>query len=613
MKQHSLALAISVACAATPAFAEQQNQEDQIEKLVVVSSRIAMPMREIATSVSLITKADIDARGYANLADVLKTQPSIGVTSSGGIGSTTTLRVRGEEGYRTLVRIDGVDISDPTGTQIQAQLGHLQSANISRVEILRGSQGLAYGADAGGVINITSGSPTDELSGNVTADFGRYDTRNIAANVGASNEDFDYYIAASDYKTNGFNSRVDDTSQDKDGYENNTVHARLGVQLTNDLTFGLVLRNNDGQGQFDHCGFGASASDNCSSEFSQTNVRGDLNYVSAHSEHELAYAKTFVERENFNQGSSSYLTKGTLERVEYLGQSELSADSRVIYGLDWKKESITSADQSRNNIGYYAEYQSELVDNLYFTGGLRYDDNDDFGQHTSFRLSSAYIWAVNDDELKLRGAYGTGFRAPSLYEVEYNRGPWAYAPASTTNLKEETTQGYEVALEYRTANNSHFEVVYFNQEIDDSIYFDLATFSGYLQDLGQSSSEGVELIANWQLSEAFVFHGNYTYNETEDTAGEQRSRRPRHIANIGADYQINRFTVSANVRLVKDFVDNGVALDDYEVLDLSARYQVTDNLTTFARVENLFDSQYQDIASFNTSGEAFHLGLNYQF
>ena len=613
MKQHSLALAISVACAVNPAFAEQQNKEDQIERLVVVSSRIAMPMREIATSVSLITKQDIDARGYSNLADVLKTQPSIGVANSGGIGSTTALRVRGEEGYRTLVRIDGVDISDPTSTQVQAQLAHVLSANVSRVEILRGSQGLAYGADAGGVINITSGAPSEQLSGNVTGEFGRFDTHNIAANLGANNEDFDYYIAASDYKTNGFNSRLDDASQDKDGYENTTLHARLGFQLSDTLTFGLVLRNSQGQGQFDNCGFGASATNNCSSEFSQSNVRGDVNYVTTDSEHELAYAKTYVQRENFNQGSSSFLTKGALERVEYLGQSELSLHSRVVYGFDWEKESITSAGQSRNNIGYYAEYQSELLNNLYFTGGLRYDDNDDFGQHTSFRVSSAYIWALNDDELKLRGAYGTGFRAPSLFEVEYNRGPFAYDPAATTNLQEETTQGYEMALEYRCLEGSHFEVVYFNQEIEDSIYFDLATFSGYLQDLGQSSSQGLELIANWQLSKTFILRGNYTYNETKDTAGKQRDRRPRHVANIGADYKIKHFTLSANVRIVKDVVDNAMVLDDYQVLDLSARYQVNDNLTTFARVENLFDSQYQDVTAFNTSGEALHLGLNYQF
>ncbi|MDU0356018.1 TonB-dependent receptor [Paraglaciecola aquimarina] len=154
-----------------------------------------------------------------------------------------------------------------------------------------------------------------------------------------------------------------------------------------------------------------------------------------------------------------------------------------------EKEAITSAQQYRHNRGAFVEYQSELVSNLFITAGLRYDDNDDFGDYTTYRLSSAYIWPIGNNELKLRGAIGTGFRAPSLYEVEYNRGPWASSPASETELKQEETQGYELAVEYSTENGSHYEIVYFDQEIDDSIYFDLANFSGYLQDIGKSFSK----------------------------------------------------------------------------------------------------------------------------
>jgi vitamin B12 transporter len=626
MKHTSLALAISTSLFASSIYAAEQNgqnEENEIEKMVVVSSRVSMPLREIATSVSIITQQDIDARGYANLTDVLKIQPAISATNSGGVGSTTALRVRGEEGYRTLVRIDGVDISDPTGTQVGPQLAHLQSANIARVEILRGSQGLAYGADAGGVINIYSGSPSEQFSGNLSAELGGYDSRNLSANMGANHDNFDYFVAASDYQTDGFNSRLDDASQDKDGYENTTIHSRLGVQINDDLSLGLVFRNNQGLGQFDNCGFGASASNYCESEFNQSNLRADLNYSTDNSQHELAYAKTLIERENFNQGLSNYLTKGVLQRVEYLGNTQLNQDHQLVYGFDWEEEQISTAEQSRISTGYYFEYQGELLDNLYITAGVRHDDNEDFGEHTSVRVSGAYIWTLGDDEIKLRSAYGTGFRAPSLFEIEYNRGPYAYAPAATTALQEETTKGYEIALEYSTKQGSRFEAIYFDQSIEDSIFFDLAGYSGYLQDLGQSSSEGVELIADVKVNEALRLNLNYTYNQTKDTAGEQRLRRPKNMANIGFDYQIDKLTLSANLRLVQDFVDlvldettfESVArpLDNYEVIDISARYRVNTRLTIFARVENLFDKSYQDLAAFNTAGDTPHIGLKYQF
>jgi vitamin B12 transporter len=625
MNYTTLAVAISSSFLACPTlvFAETQKQPDEIEKVVIVSSRVAMPLREIATSVTLLTKEDIDARGYASLTDVLKIQPAISASNSGGIGSPTALRVRGEEGYRTLVRIDGVDISDPTGPQVSPPLAHLQSANVSRVEILRGSQGLAYGADAGGVINIYSGAASKDFSADMSAQWGRYHSQNLAANIGATHNQFDYFIAASDYSTDGFNARLDDATQDKDGYQNTTIHSRFGLQLEQNLRLGVVLRNNSGLGQFDNCGFGASASNQCETEFNQSNLRADLNYTTEHSEHELAFTKTIIERENFNQGLSEFLTKGATQRVEYIGNTELNQTSQIVYGFDWEQEKITSDQQSRTSKGYYLEYQAEPAQNLFVTAGVRHDDNQDFGQHNSVRVSGAYIWQLADNQLKLRTAYGTGFRAPSLYEIEYNRGPFAYAPAATTALKEETNQGFEVALAYSTKLGSHIELVYFDQTIEDSIYFDLAGFSGYLQDLGQSSSEGVELITSIKFNNSFSVNANYTYNQTKDTAGQQRLRRPKNIANIGFDYQANMLTLSANLRIVQDFTDLEMdqttfvnvakAQDNYQVIDISARYKINTQLTVFARIENLFNKQYQDLAAFNTAGETPHIGLNYQF
>lgn len=613
MQVNKLAMAVALSWATTSAFAAAETQTEQDIEHVVISSRVYTPLREIATSVSVVTKDDILLRGYANLADVLRVQPAIHVTSSGSIGSATSLRIRGEEGYRTLIRVDGVDISDPTGTQVQPRVGQLLSDNINRVEILRGTQGLMYGADAGGVINVQTGHSEQGVYGSVRAEAGRYDTTNLSAEVGAGTQYVDAYLSVADYSTNGFNSRVDDVDlKDDDGYDNTTVHARVNVHATDRLTLGFVARNSDGDGEFDHC-YSDDYVDDCTSEFDQQNLRLSADYALDSGHHQLAYAKTRVDRENFTLGESSYLTKGTIERVEYLGDTQLNDIYRVVYGLDWEKESITTAQQSRHQTGYYTELQANPSNNLFITAGLRYDDNEDFGEHTSYRLSAAHLWQLNTGELKLRGAYGTGFRAPSLYEIEYNNGPYAYSPASETDLKEETSEGYEVGLQYALSPATSVEVVYFNQEIEDSIYFDLTSYSGYLQDLGTSYSEGVELIAKWAISAQWHLNANYTYNDTEDTDGEQRSRRPRQLGNLGVTYQRDQFTASANVRMVADAVDNGTPLKDYVLLDLSARYNISDKLAVFGRLENALDEDYQDISTYNTSGSAFFVGASYTF
>ena len=613
MKYTSIALGLTLALANTQAYAQSADKEQSIEKIVVVSSKVAMPLREIATSVSLITQEHIEARGFANLSDVLKDQPAIYVNNSGSTGSTTSLRIRGEEAYRTLVTIDGVDISDPTGTQVGPKLGHLQSANISRVEILRGSQGLSYGADAGGVVNIHSKYYQEQLAGSLFGEFGRYDTTNVTADLGGKNNDLEYYISGASFRTDGFNSRLDDDSEDLDGYNNTTIHSRLGYQFNKQFSTQLVLRNNKGNGEFDNCGFGASASNNCQSEFEQTNIRATLSYETDQHQSDLSYSKNLIERSNLNQGQFSFGSKGFIEKYEYLGNASLNEQHSLVYGLEWEQESITSAGQNRYNRAGFIEYQGEVLNDWFVTAAARHDDNDDFGEFTTYRVSSAYIWAVQAGELKLRSTYGTGFRAPSLFEVEFNRGPDASEPASSTILEPEESQGFEVGVDYTVSNGSLYQIVYFDQEIENAIEFDLLNFSGYLQEAGSSSSKGIELIASHVISADWKINANYTFNDTEDASGQQRARRPEHLTNIGIEYSKDRLSISSNIRLVKNLIDGGVKLDNYEILDISARFHVSEQLTVHIRAENLFDAKYQDTLAFFTPREAAYVGVRMNF
>ena len=612
-KLSTLAL-VAITISSQLVVAEDDSDKDDDEKIVVVSSRVPIPLREVATSVSIITEEDLIDRGYANLADALKVQPSIHVDNNGGIGSPTSLRIRGEEGFRTLVRIDGVDISDPTGTQVLPQLGQLMSSNIDRVEILRGPQGLVYGADAGGVINISSGYAEEGLNGQVSIETGRYSTDNLVADLGYADDGYDFYIAVSDYSTTGFNSLISDTSQDTDGYDNTTIHARLGVSLSDDIRFNLVARDTDGEGEYDNC-FRSdfSSTNDCLSTVDQQNLRASLDIDTTSGVHQIAYIQTDISRDFLTEGASTFLSEGEVERFEYLGNTIISETQNLVYGIDWEEESITTSQQSRNQTGYYLEYQSEVSTNLFITAGLRFDDTDDVGNHTSYRTSAAYVIPTDVGEFKLRAAYGTGFRAPSLFEVNYNASPSAFPPASETQLTEEVSQGFEIGLGLTSNDGSSYEIIYFDQEVEDAIFFDLAGFSGYLQDEGTSFSEGVELIATIRLTDSLGVDANYTYNETEDTGGERRIRRPQNVANIGVFFQYENLRFSTYLRSFDGIIDGGRQLDGYELFDFSVRYQATTEIELFARIENVFNKEYQDIATFNTPGSSAYAGFRYQF
>lgn len=607
-----LVAAVAGALLSPPAFANSR-----LEETVVTSSRVAMPLRQVGTSVSVVTAEDIQARGFNSLVDVLRNQPAVGVTSAGGAGKLTNLRIRGEEGYRTLVLVDGINISDTASPQYSPRMEHLLSSGIDRVEILRGPQGLMYGADAGGVVNITSTPPVNGIGGDVSAEAGRYGSQQFAANLGLGSESFDGNINVTDFETDGFNARSTDRSpRDDDGYANTTVHGRLGWNVTEAFRLQLVGRDVRGDNDYDGCGF--PATNRCSDEFEQQMWRAIARFETTRFSHELAYDTNEMTRDYFAEGTFSFSSAGELEKWSYLGTFRNSDALRLVYGVDRQTESRIEAGDSfeRDSDGYYLEYQGELAKRVYVTAGLRYDDNEDFGTQATWRASGAYLIPTTAGEVKLRATYGTGFRAPSLYEVAYNDGPWAFAPAADTRLEAETSEGYDLAIAWHGDAGLYLEAVYFDQQVKDDIYFDLAGFSGYLQDSGQSDSTGVELIANWAFLDALSLSGNYTYNDTEQADGTRRIFRPEHLANLGITWLVldQRLRLGLNARLSRGSVDTtGNAMDDYEVVDINGRFQFTDELSVYGRVENLFDVDYEEIPTYNASGLAAYAGVRYSF
>ncbi|RLA44139.1 MAG: TonB-dependent receptor [Gammaproteobacteria bacterium] len=595
--------------------------DNKLEEVIVTSSRIEMPLRQIGTSVSVITQQEIVQRGFNSLYDVLRSQPSVAVSNPGGAGNATSLRIRGEEGYRTLILLDGIDISDTSTPQVGPRIEHLLSSGIQRVEILRGPQGLMYGADAGGVINISTIAPREGLGGEVAAEGGRYGSQQFAGNLGGGNGTVDFNLAASDFETDGFNARTTDTVlKDDDGYDNTTVHGRLGWNVSDDLRLGLVARDVDGTNEFDSC-FTVdtfSPTDNCKDEYEQQAWRAEADYTIGRFSHRVFYSDSDTKRHFYADGTSSFKTKGSLERSGYLGSFSAGDSLRLVYGVDLESESMddSSFDTDRDQQGYYLEYQGGFSDKVFVTAGARYDDNDDFGTHTSYRVSGAYLFALSGGELKLKATYGTGFRAPSLYEIAYNDGPFAYPPAAGTKLSEEDSEGYDIGLSWMAQSGIYLEMVYFDQTISDEIYFDLISYSGYLQSSGDSESRGIELIGEWPLLDTLSLTGNYTYNDTDTNAGSARAFRPEHLANLGLSWSppVERLVLGLNVRLSRDAEDiDGASLDNYELLDINASFLIAHGLELYGRVENVLDEDYEEIPTYNTSGTAAYAGLRYSF
>ena len=630
MKIKPIALAVScllpAEMLASPSYGEDLAPQTStaLHEVIVSSSRVPMPLSQIGSSVTVIDAEEIQQRGYISVVDLLRTQPGIAVSNNGGRGQVATVRIRGEEGFRTQIRLDGMKLSDPTGTQVGPQATHiLASEDINRIEILRGPQGLIYGADAGGVINLFTPRGADDLSGQISAESGRYGTQQLHGNISGGNDKGDFYLSATDLHSDGFNSRTaDNILKDEDGYDNTTAHGKFGWNVNEALRLQVVVHDVDADIEFDNCGF--PTSHDCDSDFEQSAWRASADYKTEHFVHTLAYSNTDIKRDSYAAGLPSYSTNGDIDRLEYIGSSDIFSGFTLVYGVDIEREDIvTSAGSAleRDQQGVFFEYQLSPVDALFVTAGLRYDDNDDFGEHVSYRLTSAYLQALGGgNTLKYHGSYGTGFRAPSLSELAYNDGPWAFGPAAGLALDEETSKGFDLGVSYYTASGLELGAIYFNQRIEDEIYFDLINFYGYLQAKGDSQSTGLELFFDYAFAQQWRLFGNATYNDTETPDDAQRIRRPEKIANLGGEFisADQRFTLLANLRYSAASEDElyGIGrldLDDYVVLDLSASYQFTEQTKVYGRVENAGNVDYEEVTGFNTSGSAVYAGLRYSF
>ncbi|WP_075184647.1 TonB-dependent receptor plug domain-containing protein [Teredinibacter haidensis] len=612
-------------------FSSYSLAQPLLEETVVTASKNETPIRQIGASVTVIDEQEIELRGYNAIADLLRTEAGVSVSNSGGAGKVTSLRIRGEEGYRTLVLIDGIEMSDPTGPQVSTAMEHINAnGEIEKVEILRGPQGFVYGADAGGVVNIFTRTVDEGIQGQIGVQGGSYQQQDVNGYIASGSARGDVFLSAAKNSTDGYNSLVSDSEADKDGYENQTLHFKGGLNLSENWRAQFVLRDVEGNTEYDNCGY--PTTHDCKSDYSQQAGRLSASYSGEKMNHQLALAKTNTERDYLADGVFSYGYKGDVEKVEYLGSAKILANSTLVFGLDNKSETVViegGDDLSQDQSAVFAEWQGQFSDNAFYTFGGRYDDSDDFGEHFSYRATTAWVQSEKnsdgvDQGLKYRASFGTGFRAPSLYEIAYNAGPDAFGAAAETVLTEEQSRGFDIGVDYFIDGKALVQLTYFNQKIEDEIYYDMASYSGYLQRSGTTSSKGVELAADYAFSSTIKFVGNVTHNESETSDNLPRLRRPQLQGNMGLQFAFmdNNLNMLANLRLATDADDEvydndtyqnvRVPLDDYQVLDVSANYSLKD-WTFSLRVENLTDKNYEEVTNYNTGGRKAYLGAKFTF
>ncbi|WP_270375631.1 TonB-dependent receptor plug domain-containing protein [Marinicauda sp. Alg238-R41] len=583
----------------TPAYSQTAETSDTI---IVTGTRLDTPASETGTAVTVIGEAELERTAFA--LDAIATAPGVTVNQNGAFGGAATVRIRGAASEQTLVLIDSVPVNDPTSPGGGYDFASLDTAQIERIEVLRGAQSTLWGTDAiGGVVNIVTKRAAPGLGVTGFAETGSFGTVRGGAAIEGGFEQGDFRLGASAVSSDGI-SKADeaDGNTEDDGYDAVTLAGRGRYELG----FGelaATVRYVDSETEFDS--YGAVTGTQDGDEVSKTTqLSGALTFTNiafaGALETMIQVAAADIDRESFTNGVSSFGSQGERQVYRYQGTWNLTEDHRLAFGAE-REDSSAGGDSSTID-GLFVLLELQPLDGLVLTGGVRHDEADRFGAETTGKLAAS--WQLTD-QVRLRGTAGTGFKAPTLFQTTY---VCCGATEPNADLRAETSEGFDVGVEYTLAGGrAAVEATYFDQTVENQIGFSFAV-GGY-ENIARVDTKGVELAARFAITEAWSLAGNYTYIEAEDGQGGELIRLPEHSAYGELAYDGGRWGGALSVRHNGEEQDSLGPVDAWTRLDASARYDLTNRMQLYVRGENLTDEQYQQVFGYGTPGLSGYFGV----
>lgn len=606
-----------------------------VEDVIVTANRSAQPIERVGASVAVLTQAAIEARQTTAVAELLSQTPGVSYSRNGGVGAANSLYVRGAEGHHTVVLIDGVKLNDPSSTQGGFNFGNLLVGDAARIEVLRGAQSTLWGSQAiGGVVNIVTAEPTEALQGSLDAEAGARGTTYFRGGVGGANERLSWRLAASRYSTDGFSAYA--TGTEDDGYDNTGLSGRLNLKITDAVS--LDLRSVWSSGRADFDAWNGDSRDYGKTQELVAYAGLNIDLLGGRFRNRIGYAHTDTDRRNFNPDNKiqplTFDSEGQNRRWEYQGAFAVTETLNTTFGVEHEKSEMKSrslgdwnpnADYGRGEAelnSVYGQVQWTVLDGLTLTGGLRYDDHAQYGDHLLGQVAAA--WSLNDGATVLRASWGQGFRAPGLYEL--------YSEYGNLDLQPEEADSWEVGVEQRLFDRAVVSATYFQRDSDNEINYANCLpgdahpicsqpYGGYYQNIQKAETKGVELIGRLDVTERLHVNANYTWTDAKNAAGDHEGKRlrlrPEHMGNLAADYDwAFGLKTGLSVRYVGEtFNDlaNAVKVDAFTLVDLRASYPIDDHLEVYGRIENAFDEEYQTVLGYGTAGRGVFGGVRVRF
>lgn len=603
----------------------------QLDRIVITASKIPLSQRETTKPVIIIDRQEIERSGSRDLSQILNNQSGIRVNDSYGAPSNgRILYLQGAAAANTLILLDGLPISDPSGVGGLFDLRLLPTNNIEQIEVIKGSQSTLYGTDAiAGVVNlITREGGPEPISGTARLSYGAYNTFNGSVGVqGSALPSLRYSLHYNRESSDGFSAAEDPDGTgefEADGYELDSFYGRFDWDLTSNLTITPFLNYSNNEGEYDD---GAFMDADNRFELRMFNPGVQAVYSDGPLRINGGYNFTRTNR-SFVTAFSENEFEADFHNADLFANYEITPNLLVLAGVNAQDFSIPGGidDAGSRDAQILSPYATLYLRNLNgFSAeiGYRLNSHSEYGVNATYSIAPSYD--VNES-LRFFGSITTGFKAPTLDELF---GPFGPNPDLDPQRSFYMNFGTEL---YLLDNSLKFSANFFTRDIDDLIVF---TFDpGYIN-RDRQEDYGVELSADWIVSNRLSLGGWYNYLDGEittlDDAGEETSfnnliRRPTHSIGLRAGVQItDRLYAAVDGEFngertdlffdpANNFAEEEVTLDRYTLVNLYASYSIPAyNLSLFADVKNLFNSDFTEVYGFNTTGIALNGGVRFSF
>jgi vitamin B12 transporter len=588
----------------------------ELKEVVVTATRVPLPEEEIGSSVTVITEEDIKIKGYSTVKDVLKGELGLDVVSTGGPGAQTSVFLRGLESYHTLVLIDGLEMGDPSLMRKQYDFSNLTVDNIQRIEIVRGPQSVLYGSEAiGGVINIITKRGEGKPSLYFGLEGGSYSTfRQFLGTSGEVGKGA-FSLNLSHTKTQGFSAAY--KGKEKDGWENLSFSGRLDFEPISNISTGMIMKLHRGKTDLDFWSFNDVKNYYVEKEefFFKPYIK--LRLFDDKWEQELSFGASDHKRKYHYPSGSEDSYSGRLYKALWQNNLSLSKWNLLSFGIEYKTEEAQTPEMEKSAylFSLFAQDLINIKDISFTTIGIRWDKHKEFGDHFTFRGTESVL--IKKTQTRIKGSLGTGFRAPSLYEL-YGP-PFLGMPVGNPDLKPEKSIGWDLGFEQAVSNGKiNFGLTYFDNRLKNLIQYEWGR--GYLN-IAKAKSRGIESFIQITPHKDLSLNLNYTYCHTEDNEGNRLLRRPLNKVSSTLNYSFldKRGNLSLSLSWVDERIDKDWStssrrkLDDYFLVNLNSSFKLRKNLELFARIENLLDEKYQEAYGYSTPRFSIYGGIRLSF